>query len=224
MSALTTCRSIHDGTEPTSWVERFCAVLSRFCNGVPPIEIVQGWCQGGNDERLQAWVQTRLMPSATWMQSLALIDAAERLADRPAEDGPHAERPVALRCPTRVVGHQGHPDRLQLSALRAAVDQCDADLVVEPEMTLVERAASVLAMGAAAMDDLAWYDAHPHRVNATLSGGLGRQWYAVTHEFTLEPAPSLQAAIRLARHADTDAADSVATATRVTAAARPAPR
>ena len=70
-----------------AWVERVSRVLMLFAGGRrPPAELrplVVGWFGDPDDERLQGWLADRLV--LRWAQAIEVIDAAEAIADTPAE-------------------------------------------------------------------------------------------------------------------------------------------
>lgn len=78
-----------DWMQPTTWVERFTEALTVLCGEPPPAGVVAAWFEPGSDsEELQNWAAAKCrMP---WAQGIVVIDAAEVLADEPAEGDMHA--------------------------------------------------------------------------------------------------------------------------------------
>jgi hypothetical protein len=93
-------RTIYDGRKETSWVERFSDAIGRFCDDLPPLELVETYFGDADDLRLQDWVYESTEPSAQWAQAIEIIEACEKLADNPrawkSPDGiiwgPHHDR------------------------------------------------------------------------------------------------------------------------------------
>lgn len=79
----------HVNGEPTTWIQRYCDVIRRFCNGNPPTEMVIGWRNNPDDERLHHWVNANLQPSAAWAQGIEILSTAWVMADAPVEGAGH---------------------------------------------------------------------------------------------------------------------------------------
>lgn len=101
----------------TTWEQRFCDVIARFCNGYPPDDYIAGWFTSSEDGRLQDWVNENIMPGAMWAQGIELIDAAERLADTPSESDNHSARTERF--------HASQPG-FPMPDLRTQCPNCDA--------------------------------------------------------------------------------------------------
>ncbi len=78
-----------DWRTPTTWNERFREALTILCGEPPPEWMVNAWFEPGCESMdLQNWAAEKArMP---WAQGIVVIDAAEMLADTPAEGGMHA--------------------------------------------------------------------------------------------------------------------------------------
>ena len=80
-----------DWTTPTTWDKRFRDALTVLCGEPPPEGAVEAWYEPGCDSMdLQNWASEKIrMP---WAQGIVVIDAAQMLANDPAEGGMHADR------------------------------------------------------------------------------------------------------------------------------------
>lgn len=75
-----------------SFSERVRTVLWNLCVTEPPLEMVQGWLFGIDDERLQEWVLKNREPDMRWAEGIEIIDAATKLADGHVADK-HPDKP-----------------------------------------------------------------------------------------------------------------------------------
>lgn len=81
-------------TSGTTWEHRFQEVLALFSGGrKAPIDMIERWF-GSDDEGLQQWVSEH--GALGWHQGIILIEAAELIADNPAEGEGHAPRSGTL--------------------------------------------------------------------------------------------------------------------------------
>lgn len=79
-----------DCSEPTSYLERFTHALALLCGKEPPQEIVLAWIQKDSDDfRLQEFA---IEHGPSWSQGIALIEAAQLMADQPTEGVDHEMR------------------------------------------------------------------------------------------------------------------------------------
>lgn len=92
-------RDVAGGCSRTTWIQRFSNVIARFCADRPPVSLVSAYFGSEDSTALQDWVNLHLQPDAAWAQGIEIIDAAERLADTPAEGGAHAPRGRRYRRP-----------------------------------------------------------------------------------------------------------------------------
>jgi len=80
-----------DWTTPTTWDQRFRDALTVLCGEPPPAGLVEAWFEPGCDSvELQNWASEKCR--MVWAQGIVVIDAAEMLANDPAEGGMHADR------------------------------------------------------------------------------------------------------------------------------------
>lgn len=76
---------------PTTWEARFREALTVLCGEAPPPGMIEAWFEPGCDSMdLQEWAAEKC--SMPWAQGIVVIDAAELLAEHPAEGAPHAPR------------------------------------------------------------------------------------------------------------------------------------
>lgn len=82
---------MRDWTTPTTWEERFREALKVLCGEPPPAGHVEAWFAPGSESLdLQHWASDKC--SMPWAQGIVVIDAAEMLADNPAEGPYHTQR------------------------------------------------------------------------------------------------------------------------------------
>lgn len=81
----------------TTWMERFRQTIALFCRGVlPPLNLCKGWvAEGSDDLRLQDWVCCNM--GVQWAQSIAILDAAQQMADNPVEGVGHFDKAGVAR-------------------------------------------------------------------------------------------------------------------------------
>lgn len=75
---------------PTTWIERFTAALALLCGTAPEPSMIRTWVTHENDD-LQSWALNHC--SLPWCMGIAVIEAAEHLADHPEEGVGHEPRP-----------------------------------------------------------------------------------------------------------------------------------
>lgn len=79
-----------DWAIPTTYVQRFTHALTLLCGKEPPQEIVLAWLEKGSDDfRLQEFA---IAHGPSWSQGIALIEAAQLMADQPTEGVDHEMR------------------------------------------------------------------------------------------------------------------------------------
>ena len=76
----------------TKWIDRFIAALTLLCGEAPPLGMAQSWANHETED-LQDWALNHC--SLPWCMGIAVIEAAEHLADHPEEGVGHAARGVA---------------------------------------------------------------------------------------------------------------------------------
>lgn len=85
-----------DWREPTDYIERFTEAIALMCSKKPPKEIVTAWLDKTKDDmRLQEFA---IEHGPAWAQGIAILDAANIMANQPAEGIEHEflEEPPAV--------------------------------------------------------------------------------------------------------------------------------
>lgn len=73
----------------TTWLERFQAAIAQLCNGnIPPFALCEEWNKQSESLELQDWVINH--SGLKWAQDIAILDAAQMLANQPIESEDHA--------------------------------------------------------------------------------------------------------------------------------------
>lgn len=74
---------------PTTWEQRFSDALALLCGERPAESMVSTWLAHENED-LQAWALNHC--PLPWCMGIAVIEAAEYLADQPEEGVGHLPR------------------------------------------------------------------------------------------------------------------------------------